>query len=114
MLRRLRRLRAPGSLALASLGGIGPFGGAGGVTSSIREAVGLDLLNIDVDPENGGGSLTVGKYVADGFFVSATQDAQGESGAVRVEYEITDNISVQTEVRQDGDQTYSANWKRDF
>lgn len=100
--------------ALASLGGIGPFGGAGGVTSSIREAVGLDLLNIDIDPENGGGSLTVGKYVADGFFVSATQDAQGESGAVRVEYEITDNISVQTEVRQDGDQTYSANWKRDF
>jgi len=100
--------------ALASLGGIGPFGGAGGVTSSIREAVGLDLLNVDIDPENGGGSLTVGKYVADGFFVSATQDAQGESGAVRVEYEITDNISVQTEVRQDGDQTYSANWKRDF
>lgn len=100
--------------ALASLGGIGPFGGAGGVTSSIREAVGLDLLNVDIDPESGGGSLTVGKYVADGFFVSATQDAQGESGAVRVEYEITDNISVQTEVRQDGDQTYSANWKRDF
>ncbi|MEO1241950.1 MAG: translocation/assembly module TamB domain-containing protein [Pseudomonadota bacterium] len=100
--------------ALASLGGIGPFGGAGGVTSSIREAVGLDLLNIDIDPENGGGSLTVGKYVADGFFVSATQDAQGETGAVRVEYEITDNISVETEIQQDGDQTFSANWKRDF
>ncbi|MHA7871682.1 MAG: translocation/assembly module TamB domain-containing protein, partial [Hyphococcus sp.] len=92
--------------ALASLGGVGPFGGGGGgITGSIREAVGLDLLNIDIDPENGGGSLTVGKYVADGFFVSATQDAQGESGAVRVEYEITNNISVETEIRQDGDQT---------
>lgn len=100
--------------ALASLGGIGPFGGAGGVTGSIREAIGLDLLNIDIDPENGGGSLTVGKYVADGFFVSATQDAQGETGAVRIEYEITDNISVESEIKQDGDQTYSANWKRDF
>ncbi|MEM8772736.1 MAG: translocation/assembly module TamB domain-containing protein [Pseudomonadota bacterium] len=100
--------------ALASLGGIGPFGGSGGLTGSIRQATGLDLLNFDVDPENGGGSLTVGKYVADGLFVSATQDAQGDSGAVRVEYEITDNISVETEIRQEGDQTVSANWKKDF
>ena len=99
--------------ALASLGGIGPFGGTG-VTGSIRRATGLDMLNFDIDPENGGGSLTVGKYVADGLFVSATQDAQGKGGAVIVEYEITDNISVETEVRQDGDQTVSANWKKDF
>jgi translocation and assembly module TamB len=99
--------------ALASLGGIGPFGG-GGMQRSVREAVGLDLLNINIDPEKGGGSLTVGKYVADGFFVSATQDALGESGAVRLQYEISKNISVDTEIKQDGDQTVSANWKRDF
>ncbi len=99
--------------ALASLGGIGPFGGTG-VTGSIRRATGLDMLNFDIGPESGGGSLTVGKYVADGLFVSATQDAQGKGGAVIVEYEITDNISVETEVRQDGDQTVSANWKKDF
>lgn len=101
--------------ALASLGGVGPFGGGGGgVTGALRQATGLDLLNIDVDPEGGGGSLTVGKYVTQGLFVSATQDARGEAGAVRVEYEITDNITVETEVEQDGDQTVSANWKRDF
>ncbi|MEO1250938.1 MAG: translocation/assembly module TamB domain-containing protein [Pseudomonadota bacterium] len=100
--------------ALASLGGIGPFGGSGGLTGSLREATGLDLLNVDIDPESGGGSLTVGKYVADGLFVSATQDAQGRNGAVIVEYDITDNISVETELRQDGDQTVSANWKKDF
>lgn len=100
--------------ALASLGGIGPFGGSGGVTSKLRRAVGLDLLNVDIDPENGGGSLTVGKYVADGFFVSASQDAQGRSGSVSVKYEITDNITVETELEQEGDQTVSANWKKDF
>ena len=99
--------------ALASLGGIGPFGGTG-VTGSIRRATGLDMLNFDIDPETGGGSLTVGKYVTDGLFVSATQDAQGKGGAVIIEYELTDNISVETEVRQDGDQTVSANWKKDF
>jgi len=100
--------------ALASIGGVGPFGASGGVTGALRDAIGLDLLNFDVDPENGGGSLTIGKYVAEGFFVSATQDAQGQSGSVRIEYEITDNITVETEIKQEGDQTVSANWKRDF
>ncbi|MCK5750360.1 MAG: translocation/assembly module TamB domain-containing protein, partial [Oricola sp.] len=101
--------------ALASLGGIGPFGGSGGgVTGKLRQAIGLDLLNFDVDPESGGGSLTVGKYVADGFFVSVTQDAQGRNGSVSVKYEVTDNIVVETELEQDGDQTVSANWKKDF
>lgn len=99
--------------ALASLSGVGPFGGEG-VTGRLRRTVGLDLLNVDIDPENGGGSLTVGKYVADGFFVSASQDAQGKTGTVRVKYEITDNITVETELEQEGDQTVSANWKKDF
>ncbi|NNE40901.1 MAG: hypothetical protein HKN14_08275 [Marinicaulis sp.] len=99
--------------ALAALGGIGPFGG-GGLTGTLRQATGLDMLNFDIDPESGGGSLTIGKYVADGVFVSATQDGTGKGGAVRFEYEITDNISVESEIRQDGDQTVSANWKKDF
>ena len=99
--------------ALAQLGGIGPFGG-GGLTGSARQALGLDLLNIDLDPETGGSALTVGKYVADGLFVSATQDVRGENGSIRIEYEITNNITVETELQQNGDQTVSANWKRDF
>jgi autotransporter translocation and assembly factor TamB len=99
--------------ALASLSGVGPFGGEG-ITGRLRRTVGLDLLNVDIDPESGGGSLTVGKYVAEGFFVSASQDAEGRSGSVRVKYEITDNITVETEIEQTGDQTVSANWKKDF
>ncbi len=99
---------------LAELGGIGPFGGKG-LTGSARQALGLDLLNIDIDQANSAASsLTVGKYVADGLFVSAKQDAQGQNGSVRIEYEINDSFTVQTEIRQDGDQTVSANWKRDF
>lgn len=99
--------------ALATLGGIGPFGG-GDAIGSLRNAAGLDLLNIDLDPENGASALTVGKYVADGLFVSATQDVEGKNGSVRIEYEIRDNITVESNVRQDGDQTISANWKKDF
>lgn len=99
---------------LAELGGIGPFGGKG-LTGSARQALGLDLLNIDIDQANSAASsLTVGKYVADGLFVSAKQDARGQNGSVRIEYEINDSFTVQTEIRQDGDQTVSANWKHDF
>ena len=98
--------------ALASLSGIGPFGGEG-VTGRLRRTVGLDLLNVDLDPETGG-SLTVGKYVTKGIFVSASQDAQGRNGSVTVKYEVTDNIVIETELEQDGDQTVSANWKKDF
>ncbi len=99
---------------LASLGGIGPFGGDG-LTGSARRALGLDLLSVDIDQaDSAASSLTVGKYVADGLFVSATQDARGQNGSVRIEYEIDDSFTVETELRQDGDQTVSANWKHDF
>ncbi|MEO0400399.1 MAG: translocation/assembly module TamB [Pseudomonadota bacterium] len=101
--------------ALASLGGLGPFGGGGpGVIGSARESLGLDMLNVDFDTATGASALTVGKYVADGLFVSATQDAGGDGGAVRVEYELGSAFSVETELEQSGDQTVSANWKRDF
>ncbi len=99
--------------AVAQLGGVGPFGGGGGLTGGARSAIGLDLLNVDFDG-TGASSLSVGKYVADGLFVSASQSANGDSGAVRVEYEVTNSITVETELRQDGDQKVSANWKRDF
>ncbi|GAB4516634.1 MAG: translocation/assembly module TamB domain-containing protein [Amphiplicatus sp.] len=99
--------------ALAQLSGVAGLGGPG-VVGAAQRALGLDMLNVDFDSETGVGSLAVGKYVADGLFVSATQDARGENGAVRVQYEVTDSITFETELKQDGDQTVSANWKRDF
>lgn len=101
--------------ALAQLAGINPIGGGGpGLTGNARAALGLDMLNVDLDSDTGASALSVGKYVADGLFISATQNARGDEGAVRVEYELTDSITVETELRQDGDQLISTNWKRDF
>lgn len=100
--------------ALTQLGGVGVFGGKG-FTGAARDALGLDLLNVDVDQTDSSASLlTVGKYVTDGLFVSASQNARGENGSLRIEYEIGQSFSLETELRQDGDQTVSANWKKDF
>lgn len=96
--------------ALAQLSGVGGLGGTG----FARRALGLDMFNADFDSETGAASLEVGKYVADGLFISAMQDARGENGAVRVQYEISRSITVETQIKQTGDQTVSANWKRDF
>lgn len=100
--------------SLTQLGGVGVFGGKG-VSGAARDALGLDLLNLDVDQSDSSASLlTVGKYVTDGLFVSASQNARGENGSLRIEYEIGQSFTVETELRQDGDQTVSANWKKDF
>lgn len=100
--------------ALTQLGGVGVFGGKG-IAGAARDALGLDLINLEIDNSDSSASLlTVGKYVTDGLFVSASQNARGENGSVRIEYEIGQSLSVETELRQDGDQTISANWKKDF
>jgi translocation and assembly module TamB len=99
--------------ALASLSAVGPFGG-GSVAGIARKAIGLDLLSVDLDSDAGASSLTVGKYISDDVFVSARQDARGENGAIRIEFDVTRDITLETEVKQDGEQTVSANWKKDF
>lgn len=100
--------------ALTQLGGVGVFGGKS-VAGAVRDTLGLDLLNLQLDEDDTSSSLlTVGKYVADGLFVSVSQNARGENGSLRIEYEIGRSFSLETELRQDGDQTMSANWKKDF
>jgi translocation and assembly module TamB len=100
--------------SLSELGGVGLIGGKG-IAAAARSALGLDLLDVSIDETNSAASLlTVGKYVTDGLFVSASQDARGEAGSVTIEYKINDSFSIETELRQDGDQTISANWKKDF
>ena len=58
--------------------------------------------------------LTVGKYVADGVFVSATQDVNGDTGAVSVEVDLTKRIRVETTVGQDASGSVSLNWAKDY
>jgi len=100
--------------ALTQLGGVGVFGGKG-FAGAAQDALGLDLLNIDIDQRDSSASqLTIGKYVTGGLFITASQNARGENGSLRIEYEIGQSFSIETELKQDGDQKISGNWKRDF
>lgn len=95
--------------AAATLSGTGPFGGAG-LANGLRSGLGLDRLSYD--PE--GNSLTVGKYIAEGVYVSAVQGI-GELGtAFSVVYEVSRFFSLETTLKSNGAQALSGNYKRDY
>lgn len=99
--------------ALAQLAAVGPLGGSG-FGDKLRRSLGLDTFSVSAGSELAESSLTVGKYVADGVFLSATQDLAGQNAAVELEIELTDRISLETQLRQSGGQRASLNYKRDF
>ncbi|MFP4003428.1 MAG: translocation/assembly module TamB domain-containing protein, partial [Alphaproteobacteria bacterium] len=99
--------------SLAQLTGTGPFGG-GSIMDRARRTLGLDLLDLTFGKENGDVGLTIGRYVSEGIFVSATQDTSGEGGKVSVEVELTDEFSIETDIGQDASGSVSAQWKKDY
>ncbi|MEM7497249.1 MAG: translocation/assembly module TamB domain-containing protein [Pseudomonadota bacterium] len=87
--------------------------GSGGTFDDIRSAVGVDVLRFDTDAE-GAAEVTVGKNVADGVFVGATQPVAGGESKVTVEVEIFDNVTVDGEVGSEGSTSVGVNWRKDF
>jgi|GEM_PF-1884349 len=86
--------------------------GDGGTIDKIRKATGLDVLRAS-SGENGP-SVTAGKYIADGVFVGVNQGvAPGESSAT-VEVDITDQLSVESEMGANSDSKVGVNWKIDY
>ncbi|MCP5432418.1 MAG: translocation/assembly module TamB domain-containing protein [Alphaproteobacteria bacterium] len=97
--------------ALAELTGTGPFGGTG-VLDRVRRTLGVDTL--DVDTSGDAPSLTVGRYVTEGVFVSASQDLTGGQSTVSVESKVTDHIRLKTDLARDASAAVSLNWSIDY
>lgn len=88
------------------------LGGGEGVLGRVRSAIGLDVLSID--EQDGASALTAGRSVGDGVFVGVKQPLDGSAASVVVEVEIFDEVTVDSEVSQDGGASVGVNWKRDF
>ncbi|MEO1458462.1 MAG: translocation/assembly module TamB domain-containing protein, partial [Pseudomonadota bacterium] len=87
--------------------------GSGGALDDIRGAAGIDVLRVDTGGDDGP-SVTVGKNVADGVFVGATQPIDGGDTKVQVEVEVFDNVTVDGEFGGDGESSLGVNWRKDF
>lgn len=97
--------------AVAELGAGG--GGAGGLLDRLRDVIGVDVLRVG-GTEEGGPSVTAGKYVTEDVFVGVEQGATPESGGVTVEVEVTPNILVESDVGQTGTSNVGVKFKWDY
>lgn len=89
--------------------------GGGGITDTVRETLGVDTLDVDTGGEGSrGASLSVGKYVAPGVFLKLQQGLSGVGSKAVVEVELTDSISVETDVGADSQSRVGVNWKLDY
>lgn len=93
--------------------------GAGGLDllGAARRATGLDVLSIgsrETSTGEQGVDVTVGRYVAPNVFVGARRGFEPGSGAVTVEMEVTPQVRIDAEVRQDSEGSVGIDWRRDY
>ncbi|MEQ8346592.1 MAG: translocation/assembly module TamB domain-containing protein [Sneathiellaceae bacterium] len=97
--------------SLAALTGQGAPGA--GITSQVRDALGLDVLSIGSSTD-GSPALNAGRYITDNVYVGVRQGLSTSSSSVAVQVDLTDNIQLETDVGADSNSTVGVNWKFDY
>lgn len=95
-------------------------GGGGGFDplTEVRQVLGVDTLKLDMGDTAAGGtesaSVRVGKYVSDDLFVGVKQGLRAGESAVAVELDVTDSITVESEIGAQNDSSVGINWKWEY
>jgi translocation and assembly module TamB len=101
------------------------FGGGFDFLGYARKFLGVDQLEVKqaengISEENGSQSdieasaISVGKYVHERVYVTTERGMQDESGKVAVEVEVTPNITVETEVKENAEGGVGVKWKWNY
>lgn len=90
-------------------GGVGGFG----LLTNMQNELGLDVLRVDTGA-SGGTTVSAGKYLREGVYVGVEQGALASDSNVKIEVDITDNISVDTKLGNDASSDVGVNWKWDY
>ena len=95
-----------------------------GVLGGVRDALGLDRLDIGSDdsaaPADGSGgalagtSLSAGRYIADGVYLGFEQGLTPDSGSVNIEVEVYPRVTVEGEIGQTNNSSVGLNYKFDY
>ncbi len=96
----------------AELSGVTGGGGLS-VLGQIQQQLGLDVLRVN-QGASGQTTVSAGKYIDKGIYVGVEQGALASDSSVKVEIDVTDNISVETSVGQDASGGAGVNWKWDY
>lgn len=92
------------------------FSGKGGGANPLgllRSATGLDDISIDMD-ESGGANVGVGKYLSEDVYLEFEKGRSENSGAAKVQIEITPDINVESRIGQDAQTGAGIMWKHDY
>jgi len=95
----------------------GGLGSGPGITDQVRDMLGVDTIDVDtgdVANDAAGASLSVGKYITEGVFLRLQQGLNSADSKAVVEVEVTDTISVETDVGADSSSRAGVNWTLDY
>jgi translocation and assembly module TamB len=115
--KQVTQLSAAEALQLAQGVATLTMGGGGGIVDQIRKATGLDVIDVqsgDSTTGASGSALSVGKYLSDRVFVTATQGLSAASSRAGVEIYLTKQLTVKTDAGAAADSTLGLNWKLDY
>lgn len=87
--------------------------GGSGFMDKGRGSLGVDTLDVNGD-ENTGGSVKMGKHISEDVYVEVETGLTSGDSQVKVEMDITDNISVESRVDQKSNTGFGLNWKFDY
>ena len=79
----------------------------------MRDAIGLDTLDVGGD-NPGEATAKAGKYIADNVFLEVERGLASGSGKAKVEIELNDNFSVNTEVDENAQSGVGIEWSLDY
>lgn len=86
----------------------------GGILGSVRDATGLDTIDVEGGATPQETTATAGKYINDRVYLEAQRGVAQGSGKVRVQVDITPNVAVGTEVTEDSRTGVDLQWKFDY
>lgn len=109
------QLTAVQALQLAQTAATLSGSGGANVVDRVRQALGVDVLNVETGGEEGGGAtLKAGKYINEKVFLSVSQGTEPGSQQVGVEVEVLPNVSVDIDVGGSESGNVGVNWKFDY
>lgn len=99
--------------ALAELSGVSIGGSGSGILNRMQETLSLDVLRVD-SSQSGATTVSAGKYIQKGIYVGVEQGALASDSSVKVEVEVTPQISVDTRIGQNASSDVGVTWKWDY
>lgn len=92
----------------------GKIGGGMDPISQLRKKAGIDMFSVNRDDKTGDTSLSVGKYLSDGIYMSVDQGVNTQGSAVKLQIELKPNLQLETRMGNDDDNSVGVNWKKDY